>query len=147
MYSKARGKSGSKKPAAHVPAWALYKGKDVEKLVIKYSKAGNTASQIGIILRDTYGINSIRTLTGKSVSAILAENSISKKLPDDLISLIKKMVVVKAHAEKNHKDYTALRGLQLTESKIRRMVKYYKRVAKLPADWRFDAGRMKMYLE
>ena len=47
MYSGSKGKSGSKKPLSRVPSWAPYKEKEVEKLVIKYSKAGKSSSEIG----------------------------------------------------------------------------------------------------
>ncbi len=147
MHSRAKGKSGSKRPIKKVPSWAPYKGKEVEKLVIKYAKAGKSGSQIGMILRDSYGINSVKALTEKTVTDVLNENHLQKKLPEDMISLIKKMISIKQHREKNKQDKTALRGLQLTQSKINRLVKYYRRTKLLPADWTLDTERLKMYLE
>ena len=147
MHSRARGKSGSKKPAKHIPTWAPYKGKEVEKLVVKYAKAGKPPSQIGIILRDNYGINSVKALTEKSILTILAENNIRRKLPEDVLSLIKRMIAIKQHFDHNKQDMTAKRGMQLTESKIRRLTKYYQRTGRLPADWTLDTERLKMYLE
>lgn len=147
MHSRAKGKSGSKRPIKKVPSWAPYKGKEVEKLVIKYAKAGKSGSQIGMILRDSYGINSVKALTEKTVTDVLNENHLQKKLPEDMISLIKKMISIKQHMEKNKQDKTALRGLQLTQSKINRLVKYYRRTKLLSADWTLDTERLKMYLE
>jgi len=147
MHSRAKGKSGSKKPIKKVPSWAPYKGKDVEKLIVKYAKAGKSSSEIGLILRDSYGINSVKALTEKSVSQILAENSLTKKLPEDILNLIKKMISIKTHLEKNRLDQTANRGFTLTDSKIRRLVKYYKNTKKLPEDWKLDMDKLKMYLE
>src|SRR3989344_7133310 len=147
MHSRARGQSGSKRPAKKVPSWAPYKEKEVEKLVIKYAKAGKSSSEVGIILRDSYGINSVKALTGKSVSGILKENQLEKKLPEDILSLIKKMIAIRQHQEKNKQDQFAKRGLILTNSKIRRLVKYYKRVGRLPDTWTLDTDRLKMYLE
>ena len=147
MHSRAKGKSGSTRPVKHIPSWAPYKGKEVEKLVVKYAKTGKSASEVGMILRDKYGINSVKALTEKSVSSIMAENNVSKKLPDDVLALIQKMIAVKQHFEKNKQDMTAKRGVQLTESKIRRLTKYYKRAGLLPADWALDTTRLKMYLE
>ena len=46
--------------------------------------------------------------------------------------------------EKNKKDYVAKRGLQLTESKIKRLTKYYKRVGKLPENWKYDREKVKL---
>ncbi|MBI2146261.1 30S ribosomal protein S15 [Candidatus Woesearchaeota archaeon] len=147
MHSRAKGKSGSKRPIKKVPSWAPYKGKEVEKLVIKYAKAGKSGSQTGMILRDSYGINSIKALTGKTITTVLEENKLQKKLPEDMISLIKKMIAIKQHLEKNKQDKTARRGLHLTLSKINRLIKYYHRTKVLPADWALDTERLKMYLE
>ena len=51
------------------------------------------------------------------------------------------------HMTKNHKDTTALRGIQLTESKIKRLVKYYKRSGRLPEDWKYEPDKIRLYLE
>lgn len=147
MHSRAKGKSSSKRPQKRTPLWAPYKGKEVEKLVIKYTKAGKTTSEIGMILRDNYGIHSIRSLTGKKINTILSENKLVSSLPEDIINLIKKMVAIKQHREKNKQDQTAKRGELLTSSKIRRLIKYYKSSGKLAADWNLDMDRLKIYLE
>ena len=147
MHSRAKGKSGSKKPLKRIPSWAPYKGKEVEKLVLKYAKAGKTAAEIGIILRDSYGIQSVKALTEKRIGQIVAEHKLDKKLPEDVLALIKKMIAVKSHLEKNRQDMTALRGFQLTNAKIRRLSKYYQRTQRLPANWALDQTRLKMYLE
>ncbi len=147
MHSRARGKSGSKKPDKKIPSWAPFKEKEVEKLVVKFTKTGNSASQVGTILRDSYGINSIKALTGKSLTAILAENKLSGKLPEDMLSLIKKMIKLKMHLEKNRLDQTARLGLALAQSRIGRLTKYYKRSGRLPEGWKLDMERLKMYIE
>ncbi len=147
MHSRKKGKSGSKKPAKKIPSWAPYKDKEVEKLVVKFSKAGKSSSEIGMILRDNYGINSVKALAKKTIGQVLKEHELVKELPEDLLSLIKRMVAIKAHLEKNKMDRTAKRGLQLTNSKILRLVKYYKRTGKLAQDWSFNQERLKMYLE
>ena len=147
MHSRRKGKSGSKKPVAKVPAWSPFKDKEVEKLVVKYAKAGKTASEIGMVLRDAYGITSVKTLTQKRVMVILKENDLVKGLPDDLLALIKKLISIKQHLEKNKHDQSARRGTILTTSKIRRLTKYYQRTGKVAADWQLDMDRLKMYLE
>lgn len=147
MHSRAKGKSKSNKPIKKVPSWAPYKEKDVEKLVVKFAKSGKGASEIGLILRDSYGVNSIKALTGRTISGILQEKGLLKELPEDLLSLIKKMIEIKRHLEKNKLDQTAKRGLLLTSSKINRLVKYYQSSKRLPADWKLDMERLKIYLE
>ena len=114
---------------------------------IKLAKSGHTASEIGLILRDTYGIHSVSAVTGRKITAILRDNKLTKELPDDLMALIVKFLDVKKHLDKNKQDKTAKRGLQLTDSKIRRLMKYYKKTKKLPADWKFDHEKVKMYVE
>lgn len=147
MHSGAQGKSGSKKPLKRVPSWAPYQEKEVERLIVKFAKVGKSSSEIGLILRDSYGIHSVEALLQKKVGAILRENNLSKKLPEDIMALIKKMIALNQHFEKNKHDETAKRGFQLTSSKIRRLTKYYKATGKLAADWELDLDKLKLYLE
>ena len=148
MHSRKRGKHGSKKPAKKTsPSWIRYKGKEVELLIAKLAKEGKTTSQIGLILRDVYGIPSANALCGKSISAIIKEKNLVPEIPEDLTSLFKKYASVKKHLDTNRHDQTAARGLQLTESKINRLVKYYKRTGRVPEAWKFDADRMGFFAE
>lgn len=147
MHSRKKGKSGSKKPLAKVPVWSPFKDKEVEKLVIKHAKAGKSTSEIGLVLRDAYGITCVKTLTTKKITRILKENDLLKSLPDDLLALIRKLIKVKQHVETNKQDTTAARGVTLTVSKIRRLTKHYQCSGKLPTDWHLDMDRLKMYLE
>src|SRR3989338_2867307 len=128
MYSRKRGKHGSKKPAKKTaPSWIRYKAKEVELLIAKLAKDGKSSSQIGILLRDTYGIPNVLALCGKSISSILKEKKLLKDVPEDLTALFKKYSEIRKHLEANKHDETAGRGLSLTESKINRLIKYYKR--------------------
>ena len=145
MHSRDKGKSGSSKPAKRVPSWAPFKGKEVEKLVLKYAKAGKDSSEIGMILRDSYGINSVKALTEKKIGQILKENNLQPELPEDLLNLIKKLIDVKTHFEKNKQDMTSKRGVLLTSSKVRRLVKYYRRSGRVAKDFNVDMNRLKMY--
>ena len=148
MHSRKKGKSGSKRPIKKAkPSWMRYKPKEVELLAVKMAKEGKTPSQVGMALRDTYGIPDTKTLTGKSLSKILHQNKLLPEIPEDLMALIRKAVMVRKHLEENHKDMTALRGLQLTESKIKRLVKHYKLTGKLPIDWKYDIKSIKLYVE
>lgn len=148
MHSRKKGKSGSKKPVKKsVPSWARYKAKEVELLVTKLAKEGKPSSEIGVILRDTYGVSSIKTTVGKNVQAILKEKGMQKELPEDLLNLVKKSISIRKHLEENKQDMPALRGLILTESKIKRLVKYYKKNKVLPLDWKYDAKSIRLYAE
>lgn len=148
MYSRKRGKSGSKRPLRKTPpSWIRYKPKEAELLVVKLAKEGKTSSQIGLILRDTYGIPDIKQIVGKKVTKILEEHKLLKTIPEDLMALIKKNIEVRKHLEKNHKDEAAKRGLGLTESKIKRLVKFYKATGKLPEEWKYEPKKIRMYIE
>ena len=148
MYSRKRGKSGSKKPVKKVlPTWMRYKPKEAELIITKLAKEGKNASEIGLILRDTYGVPDIRTLFGKKISEILKKSEMLPELPDDLTSLIRKSVEIKKHMDRNKKDQTAKRGLTITESKIKRLTKYYKRTGKISSDWKYDSERARFFIK
>ncbi len=139
MYSGKKGKSGSKKPIKkHKLAWIRYSTKEIEQLITKLAKQGKSQSEIGMILRDTYGVPSVRDLLKKKLNKILEENKLLPKLPEDLSYLIKNEINLVKHFERNKKDMHAKRGLLLTESKIHRLAKYYKNIGKLPKDWTYD---------
>jgi len=148
MYSGKKGKSGSKRPVNKKnPSWVRYNAQEAEMLIIKLAKEGKSASQIGLILRDTYGIPYIKGLIGKTLTKFLQEKSLLSKLPEDVLALIKKSIKLRKHIESNFKDESSIRGLHLTESKIKRLVKYYKRIGKLAEDWKYEPDRVRMYLE
>ena len=148
MHSRKRGKAGSKRPMRKTtPSWVRYNAKEAEMLIIKLAKEGKSSSMIGLILKDTYGIPSVKELMGKKVTKILEEKKLLSKLPEDLLALIKKSVKLKKHIEANHHDEFSKRGIILTESKIKRLVKYYKTTGKLAEDWKYQPDRVRMYLE
>lgn len=148
MHSRKRGKHGSKKPAKKTaPSWSLYDAKKAELLIAKLTKEGKTTSQIGTILRDVYGIPSVLALCGKSISAILKDKKLTPEIPEDVTSLFKKYAALKKHIEVNKHDEAASRGILLTESKINRLMKYYKRTGRVPEAWKFDSERMGFFAE
>ncbi|MEM1689144.1 MAG: 30S ribosomal protein S15 [Candidatus Hadarchaeales archaeon] len=111
---------------------------EVEKLVVKLAKEGNPPSKIGLILRDQYAVPSVREITGKTVKQILKEHGLMPKLPEDLANVIRKAVKLYDHLSKHKKDYKTKRALEIVESRINRLVRYYKRKGELPPDWRYD---------
>ncbi|MGM5488929.1 MAG: 30S ribosomal protein S15 [Nanobdellota archaeon] len=147
MHSRDKGQSGSKKPAElEKPSWVRYKEKEIEMIVTKLAKEGKSMSEIGAIMRDRYGIPSIRQVTGKKVLKIIEEKNLAPELPEDLLNLLRRVNSIRKHRETNRQDMTAKRGLMLTESKILRLVKYYKKAGKLPADWKYDPKNLSMYV-
>ncbi len=147
MHSRKKGKSGSTNPVKkQVPSWVKYGAKEIELLVVKYAKEGKTSSQIGIILRDEYGIPDVKLITKKSITRTMSDKKLSKKLPEDLIALLKKILLIQEHLKENKKDQPARRGLTLTQSKILRLIKYYKSVGRIEKDWNYDPKQIKMFI-
>ena len=139
LHSKKRGKSGSKRPSVKVsPDWVEYSAHEVAELAVKMGKDGAGPAAIGQTLRDTYGIPSVQNLCGKSLSVILAENGVKQEYPEDLLSLIKRAVNMREHLRANRSDKHNRTKLIHVESKIGRLVKYYTRSGRLPADWKYD---------
>ena len=125
-YSGKRGKAGSKRPDTNTPKpWLTYTKEEVDQLIIKLAKSGNSSAKIGVILRDTYGIPDVKKITNKKILKVMHEHKLSQKLPEDLTNLIKRQLLILKHLEINKQDQVAKRGLLLTESKIRRLSKYY----------------------
>lgn len=140
LHAKRKGKSGSTRPFLKAnPEWVTMEKADIEEMVFRLHQEGLLAAGIGVRLRDAYGVPNIRLATGKSVAQILASKNIKSAIPEDLASLIKRAASLQVHLQEHKKDLSNKRGLQLIESRIRRLSKYYKREGVLPADWDYSA--------
>ncbi len=145
MHSRKHGKSGSSKPEKKKHAWLMYEPAEIEKLIVKLAKEGKQDAQIGLILRDQYGIPDVRSLDMR-VSRV-TEKEVKKEVPDDMYNLIKKAVELRKHLNDNHHDAKATHGLELLESKVRRLGKYYARKGKLPSKWKYDPEKAKLLVK
>ena len=123
---------------ADKPEWVEQSPEEIEELIVKLYRDGQSTSQIGITLRDQYGIPSTKTVLGEKITDILEKNGIVFDYPVDLLKLIKRAVNIREHLEENPKDIHSKRGLIKIESKIRRLVKYYTKNNVLPEGWRYD---------
>ncbi|MHA1245876.1 MAG: 30S ribosomal protein S15 [Candidatus Thorarchaeota archaeon] len=147
MHTRRKGQSGSKRPSAlRVPEWLDKDAEWVEKKVIELAKAGYTPSMIGLVMRDQYGVPLVKVVTGKSILTILRENNLERRVPEDLRNLIAKAVTIRRHMEEHRKDFMSKRALQLIESKIHRLSKYYRRKGVLPADWKYSPDQAAVLL-
>lgn len=149
MHSRKRGQSGSHRPldAKGVPSWVDYKKDELVKLVLKLKAQEHSTAMIGTLLRDQYGIPSTKDLAGKTISEILRENKQYPQVPEDMRNLLQKVVRITEHMGTNKKDYHSKRGLFLTESKVRRLAKYYKRTGVLPENWAYARDRAKLLIQ
>jgi small subunit ribosomal protein S15 len=140
LHARRKGKSGSTRPFLKTnPEWVALEKAEVEETIQRLHQEGLTTAAIGVRLRDAYGVPNVRLATGKSITQILKEKNIKLAMPEDLASLIKRAASLQPHFQEHKKDLSNQRGLQLIESKIRRLSKYYKEEGVLPADWDYSA--------
>jgi len=127
--------------------WIEFSNEEIVEAIKNLANEGVSKSEIGMILRDQYGIPDVKELTGKTVSEILSEQGIKEEIPEDLLNLIKKSVVIREHMNSNKKDFTAKRGYQLTVSKIRRLVSYYQKKGILSKEWRYSDEKARLLVK
>ncbi|HOP09598.1 MAG TPA: 30S ribosomal protein S15 [Candidatus Methanofastidiosa archaeon] len=148
MHSKKKGKSGSTHPLRNSsPQWEDMSAEEIENLIVDYAKKGHSSSEIGIILRDNHGIADVHLSTGKKILKVLKEKDLAPQMPEDLMNLITKAVLLRKHMEEHPKDKHSFRGLKLTESKIRRLGKYYKRTGTLEPKWIYNPEKARLLVK
>ena len=131
MHTRRRGSSDSDKPVAdEPPEWSDVDEDAIEDRVVELAEQGHSPSQIGLKLRDEgvkgTPIPDVKLATGKKVTEILDENDAEDDIPEDLYNLLERAVRLREHMDENPTDYQNKRALQNTESKIRRLVDYYR---------------------
>ena len=147
MHARRRGKSCSVRPyRKEAPSWSTTDVKAIEKVILDLRKEGASSSRIGMILRDRYGVPDVKLATGKRIGDILAENKVASEIPEDLRDLMVKALGMRKHLGENAKDLHNKRQLQLVESKIRRLVRYYTGSKKLPADFQYKPENAEILL-
>ncbi|MEX1336488.1 MAG: 30S ribosomal protein S15 [Candidatus Limnocylindrales bacterium] len=147
MHTRNKGKSSSTRPnRTESPEWCKVSAEEATGVVLDLWKQGVATSEIGMILRDRYGVPDVKLLTGKKVTAILKDNNVAPSVPEDLYNLIVKALRLRKHLAINKKDVHNKRSLQLTESKIRRLVKYYHQEKVLPMDWVYKPETAEMMI-
>jgi small subunit ribosomal protein S15 len=148
MHASRRGRSGSKRPLVDKkPGWVQQSPDEVKTLVAKLAGEGVSMARIGLILRDQHAVPDVRLVTGMSMKEIYAEKGIKAELPEDLSDLMRKAVSLNGHINSNPKDRHNIRGMQLVESKIRRLAKYYKREGILPEGWSYSIATAALQIE
>ena len=112
------------------PEWSDVAADDIEARVVELAEQGHDPSQIGMKLRDEgvkgTPVPNVKLATGKKVTEILEENDAKPDLPEDLRNLMERAIRLRRHMEENGNDAQNKRALQNTESKIRRLVSYYR---------------------
>ncbi len=140
MHTHRHGKSHSIRPVElRKPSWVTLSSKEIEELVVKYTKEGLSPSQIGNKLRDQHAIPLIKPITKKSIGEILEENDLKAEMPEDLENIVKRAVGLQKHLKVNKGDNRNVRSLELIEAKVHRLSVYYKRIERIPKTWKYKS--------
>jgi small subunit ribosomal protein S15 len=147
MHSRKKGASRSRPPTVDkAPDWSDVSKEELEKLVIKLHDSGLPSTKIGLTLRDQYGVPSIKLVLGKNLNRFLKEKASISEIPEDLGNLMRRALHVRKHLKTNVKDVHNKRSLQLMESKIRRLVRYYHDSGRLPRSWEYKPETAEMLI-
>jgi small subunit ribosomal protein S15 len=145
MHSRKKGASRSRPPAVRkAPDWSDVSKEELEKLVIKLHDSGLPSTKIGLTLRDQYGVPSVKLVLGTNMNRFIKEKSSLPEIPEDLSNLMRRALHVRKHLKSNVKDVHNKRALQLMESKIRRLVKYYHDSGRLARSWEYKPETAEM---
>lgn len=141
-------RTGSKHPVRdEAPEWMGLPKREIEKKVVELAKDGVQPAQIGLILRDTYGVPNIAQATGKKVIQILEDAEAAPKVPQDLTNLINRAINLQEHLQSNRQDLHNTRGLELIEARIRRLARYYKQRDQLEATWKYTRSGARLLVD
>lgn len=151
MHTRRRGTSGSDRPVAdEPPEWSNVDTDAIEARIVDLAGEGYEPSQIGIELRDSgvdgLPIPDVKLATGKKITTILEEHNQTPEIPTDLQNLMARAVRLHDHMDANPGDHQNKRALQNTESKIRRLVNYY-RGDKLDETYTYDVETARELVE
>ena len=140
LHTHNHGKSHSMRPAELKKAsWVSQSTKEIEEMIVKYAKDGLTPSQIGIKLRDQHAIPLVRPIINKGITQVLEENNASPELPEDLNNIVMKAVGLQKHLKSNKSDNRNVRSLELIEAKVHRLSVYYKKIGRIPKNWKYKS--------
>ena len=129
------------------PEWSNTDEKEVTELILSLASEGHSTAAIGTILRDQHAVPDVRLVLGKRIGQVLAENEITSKYPEDMMSLMRRALRLIDHLESNRKDRHNARQLELTESKIRRLAAYYQNEGHLDSEWAYKRDQLRLMVE
>jgi len=105
------------------PVWLKYREDEVKEIILKLADKGLTAEKIGLVLRDQYGIPSVKLYNIK-IGQVLKEKD--KFTEPSLINLQKRVDRVEEHYKKNKQDKKADISLIITKAKLKKVKDYIK---------------------
>ena len=148
MHSKGKGTSGSSKPNNDkAPSWSESDKGTVEELIIKYANEGHSSAKIGSLLRDMHAVPDVRLVMGERISKTLSRNDLESTYPEDMMNLMRKALSLIDHLSANKKDLHNRRQLELCESRLRRLAKYYVRTGRISSTWTYKRDQLRLMVE
>jgi small subunit ribosomal protein S15 len=148
MHSKGKGTSGSSKPNNDkAPSWSESDKGTVEELIIKYANEGHSSAKIGSLLRDMHAVPDVRLVMGERISKTLSRNDLGSTYPEDMMNLMRKALSLIDHLSGNKKDLHNRRQLELCESRLRRLAKYYVRTGRISSTWTYKRDQLRLMVE
>ncbi len=148
MHTRRKGKSCSKRPMiTENPAWVPLNATEIEDIIVKFAKDGMGSAKIGLVLRDQYGVPSVKLATGKNLTQIMKDKEVASNLPEDMSNLMRRAIDLNVHLKNNRGDVSNKRGLNMIEAKIRRLERYYKSRGILPATWKYSLSNAELMLK
>ena len=140
MHKEAHGSSGSSKPVEkNNPDWVEFGEDEIIEIILELREEGLQPAQIGLRLRDEYGVPSVKQATGKKLTEILEEEDKAPEIPEDLNNLVEKAESIQSHVDENPTDEQANRQLELTKAKVRKVADYHRENGNIPEDWEYEA--------
>ena len=103
------------------PTWVKMKEPELKKVILELSE-NYAPSQIGIVLRDQYGIPTTKVF-GKKLKEYMKELGIDRN--EDLENAVKKVDRIKEHLKDNITDRSAKHKLQHAQSRLNITKKYF----------------------
>jgi len=103
------------------PTWVKMKEPELKKIIVELSEK-HSPSQIGLVLRDQYGIPTTKVF-GKKLKAYMKELGIERN--EDLENAEKKVDKIKEHTKNNITDKHAKHKLQHAQSRLNITRKYF----------------------
>ena len=148
MHSKGKGTSGSSKPNNDTaPSWSESDKGTVEELILKYANEGHSSAKIGTLLRDMHAVPDVRLVMGERISQTLSRNNLDSTYPEDMMNLMRKALSLIDHLSSNKKDLHNRRQLELCESRLRRLAKYYVGTGRISSTWTYKRDQLGLMVE
>ncbi|KAI5169889.1 small subunit ribosomal protein S13e [Pancytospora epiphaga] len=119
-----------------MPTYMTESVPEIKKIVINLGNRGNSASDIGAILRDQYGVGNVTDVLGTTLLEFMRKNGCAPAIPEDLTALVDKANNVRKHLSVFKKDNGAKYRLILINSRVHRLIRYYKQKKVLPGNWK-----------